>query len=121
MLKAKTPGASKAQRGERIDPGLKAALNTRVSQAGKPHQLALSELVPNPNNKRELVIPLQELMSALKVGTEESLVYLDDGLLVFPEREELADLGLSLISGPVRKRSSTTKSASWRSQFNSTS
>ncbi|WP_286241189.1 ParB/RepB/Spo0J family partition protein [Neptuniibacter halophilus] len=96
MLKAKTPGASKAQRGERIDPGLKAALNTRVSQAGKPHQLALSELVPNPNNKRELVIPLQELMSALKVGTEESLVYLDDGLLVFPEREELADLGAEL-------------------------
>lgn len=86
----------KKTRGEGIDSSLKTALNNQAVQTGKVQHLLLSRVLPNPLNKRDLVIPLDDFLSVLKIGSNDSAVYVDGDTLVFPERDELANLGISL-------------------------
>lgn len=91
-------------KGERLGSDLKAALNNRLTSTGKIHHLALSDIKPNPANKRKLAIPLDEFLAALRVGSDDSMVYIEDDQLVFPELTELNDLEIDLDIRTVKQQ-----------------
>jgi hypothetical protein len=79
------PGSSRA---DRIGGNLKDALNNASSMT-RIHKIELGKFKPNADNNRDLVIPLITLLNALKINSPESLIYIEDGQMVFPERSEL--------------------------------